>query len=233
MTENLIGILILVLYFSPVFYQLVIVLKEYKTGNKKPFKRFKKFLKVSFLILIPILIVLALISHTNYLNYERPIAYDKIDEITFKNFRGLEFFKKSLYGNKRFAYVVTTIDSKIEENKVTVQSYFHPSRSFVYNSHSNSEELLTHELYHFKITELYTRKAKQRLSRLSQYNKSKIEEVIDQARLEERGYQKKYDYDTFHSYVFSEQKKYEKEVDSLLNLLSEFEKPKISINEKD
>ncbi len=232
MNENLIGILILTLYFSPVFYQLVIVLKEYKTGNKKPFKKFKKFLKVSFLILIPVLLVFAIISHTNYLNYESPITYDRIDEITFENFRGVEFFKKSLYGNKRFAYVVTTIDSDIDGNEVTVQSYFHPSRSFVYNTHSNSKDLLSHELYHFKITELYTRKAKERLSKLETNDYRIIEETIDKIWVEERNYQRKYDYDTFHSYVYGEQKKYEKVIDSLLNLLSEFEKPKIIIDGK-
>ncbi|MEW7292619.1 hypothetical protein [Aquimarina sp. 2304DJ70-9] len=232
MNENLLGVLILTLYFSPVFYQLVIVIKEYKTGNRKPFKRLRKFLEISFLVLIPLVIIFGAISHTNYFNYEKPITYDEVDRITFENFRGVEFFKKSLYGNEHFAYVVTTIESEIEGNEVTVQSYFHPSRSFVYNSHSNSKELLSHEIYHFKITELYARKAKQRLSRLETNDSNIIKEIIDKTWIEERDYQKKYDYDTFHSYVFSEQKKYEKVVDSLLNLLSKYEKPKITINGK-
>lgn len=230
MNENLLGIIILALYFSPVLYQLVIVIKEYKTGNKKPFKKLKKFIKLSFLTFIPIVTIFAIISHTNYLDYEKPITYDKIDEITFENFRGVEFFKKSLYGNKRFAYVVTSIDSRINANEIIIQSYFHPSRSFVYNSHSNSKELLSHELYHFRITELFVRKAKERVSKLKGYDLDEIEKIIDQIWFEEREYQKKYDYDTFHSYVFNEQKKYEKVVDSSLNLLSKFEKPKIILN---
>ena len=77
----------------------------------------------------------------------------------------MEFFKKSLYGNEKFAYVVSTLESEISDNYVTIQSLFHPSRSYVYNSHSNSHELLTHEKYHIKITELYARKAKKRISR--------------------------------------------------------------------
>ncbi|MBP2834193.1 hypothetical protein J8281_18490 [Aquimarina sp. U1-2] len=232
MKENVIGILILILYFSPVLYQLVIVLKEYKAGNRKPFKKLKRFLKVSFLILIPILIIFVILSHTNYLNYESPITYDRIDQITFENFRGIEFFKKSLYGNKRFAYVVTSIESDIDGNEVTVQSYFHPSRSFVYNNHSTSKELLSHELYHFKITELYTRKLKKKLSNLKTNNTAVIEEIISNTRIEERSYQKQYDYDTFHSYVYGEQKKYEKIIDSLLNLLSKFKQPKVIINDE-
>jgi len=232
MNENLIVTLIMLLYFSPVFYQLFLILKESKRGNRTPLKKFLKFTKFSFLIAIPILGLFAVLSHTNYLNYEKPLTFDKYEQITFENFRGLEFFKKSLYGNERFAYVVTTIESEINKNSIEVKSLFHPSRSFVYNKNTNSKELLKHEKYHIKITELFARKAKQKIARLKTFRESKIEKIIQNTRKEERNYQKEYDYNTFHSYVFSEQKRYEKQVDSLLTLLSKFEKPKIIIDDK-
>lgn len=231
MNDILIIFLFLAIYFSPVFYQLGIVIKESKRGNKVPLNRLKKFLKYSFLILAPFTLGFAALTHTNFLDYEKPLTYDKIDEITFENFRGLEFFKKSLYGNKRFAYVVVTIESEINEDQVMVKSLFHPSRSFVYNSHSTSKELLSHELYHFKITELFARKAKHTISGLKNPKKNKIQDIIRQKNIEEREFQYQYDYDTFHSYVFSEQKKYERNVDSLLNLLIKFEKPIIKLND--
>lgn len=190
-----------------------------------------KIVKYSFMVLIPCLIGFGIISHTNYLNYEKPMTFDKYDQITFENFRGLEFFKKSLYGNERFAYVNTTIESEIDDNTVTIQSLFHPSRSFVYNKQTYSKELLSHEKYHIKITELFTRKAKEKLSNLNTFNENKIEGIIDNTRKEEREYQKEYDYNTFHSYVLSEQKHYEKEVDSLLNNLTKFKNSKIIIDE--
>jgi len=233
MNENFIAILIVLVYFSPVFYQLIIVIRESKKGNNIPLKKLLKFLKYSFLILLPLAIVFGVLSHTNFLNYEKPLSYDKYDEITFKNFRGLEFFKKSLYGSEYFAYVVVTIDSEIEDDFIEVQALFHPSRSYVYNSHSNSVELLTHEKYHFKITELFARRAREELSKLNSFSSDKINAIVDQARSDERSFQKEYDYDTFHSYVYSEQKKYQKEVDSLLSLLSEFKNSKISIDDKD
>lgn len=232
MNENLIATLILLLYFSPVFYQLILVIKESKRGNRIPLKKFLKFTKYSFLVLIPILILFAVLNHTNYLNYEKPLTFDKYEQITFENFRGLELLKKSLYGNEKFAYVVTTIESKIHENSVEVKSLFHPSRSFVYNKHTNSKELLSHEKYHIKISELFVRKAKQKIANLKTFKENKIEEIIQNTRKEERKYQKEYDYNTFHSYVLSEQKRYEKQVDSLLTLLSEFKKPKIIIHDK-
>lgn len=231
MNEVLIIIIFLVIYFSPVLYQLRIVILENKRGNKIPLKKFKKILTYSFLILLPFLIGFAILTHTNFLNYQKPQTYDKIDNLTFKNFRGLEFFKKSLYGSKKFAYVVVTIESEVNDSSVTVKSLFHPSRSFVYNSQSNNKDLLSHELYHFKITELYVRKIKQTISELNNPQKKKIEEIIRIKIIEEREFQHKYDYETFHSYVFSEQKKYERNVDSLLNLLSEFKNPTIKLND--
>lgn len=231
MNENLIAILILLVYFSPVFYQLVLVIKESKRGNPIPLKKFLKFLKYSFLVLTLLVSLFAVLSHTNFLNYEKPLTFENYDKITFENFRGLEFFKKSLYGNERFAYVVTSIDSNIENNSVTVQSLFYPSRSFVYKKNTNSEELLNHEKYHIKITELFSRRAKEKISNLNFFEKVKIERIVKEAKQSEREYQTEYDYNTFHSYVLSEQKRYEKEIDSLLNLLNQYKNPKIEFND--
>ena len=171
------------------------------------------------------------LSHTNYLDYESPINFEKYDEITLENFRGIELFRKTHNGNKRFAYIVTTIDYEIEEDSVTVQSFFHPSRSFVYKQNAFSKELLTHEKYHFKITELYARMARKELSQLKEMNSQKVKSVIRMMREAERAYQRLYDKDTFHSYVYGEQKRYEREIDSMLVLLSKFEYPKVKYHE--
>ena len=128
---------------------------------------------------------------------------------------------------------LTSIESDFHDNAVTVQSLFYPSRSFVYKKNTNSKELLTHEKYHIKITELFARKAKEKISRLNRFDENKIEEIIRQAEKEEREFQEEYDSNTFHSYVLSEQKRYEKEIDSLMNLLTEYETPKIEFNEND
>ncbi|OBQ51993.1 hypothetical protein JJL45_02785 [Tamlana sp. s12] len=232
MNENLVATLILLLYFSPLVYQLVLVLKERKRGNIIPFKRLVKTAKYTFLFLFILIAFFATINHTNYLDYEKPMTYDKYEEITFENFRGLEFFRKSLYGNKHFAYVVTTIESNIEDDSVEVKSFFHPSQSYVYNNKTNSLELLQHEKYHIKITELFARKAKQKVAQLNHFDKDKISEVIRATKEEERAFQREYDYNTFHSYVLSEQKRYERQVDSLLTLLSEYKNPKIKINDQ-
>lgn len=232
MKEYLIATFILLIYFSPVFYQLSIVVKERKKGNKKPLKKLIKFFKYTFVILTSTLICFTILNHTNYLDYEKPATFDKYNDITFENFRGFEFLKKTLYGSKKFAYVVTSIEAEFDDNSVTIYSLFHPSRSFVYKKKNNSKELLSHEKYHIKITELFTRKAKKQISLLEKFDENKINEIIKNIKEKENNFQQEYDYNTFHSYVLSEQKKYEKAVDSLLNLLSAFKKPKIEFYEK-
>lgn len=216
------------IYIPILIFYFLIFIKKIEMPNFN-FRRLLKFNLFSFLI---IGLIVSLLSHTNYLNYESPIPYKNIDKITFKNFRGLELFKKELFGSKYFAYVVTSIECKKNEGSVFIEAYFHPSRSFVYNQNTNSDDLLTHELYHFKITEVFARKGRKKISELKKFNYDEVEEIIRKTRLEERKFQEKYDYDTFHSYVYKEQKNYERKIDSLLYLLKEFENPKINLNEK-
>lgn len=192
--------------------------------------------KKSFLIIIGFVILLLVafigLNKVNFLDYERPKTYDKIDEITLKDFKGLEFFQNSLYGNQRFAYIKTTIDYNFEGDSIRVESFFHPSSSYVYNRKAFSNELLTHELYHFKITEMYVRMIKDQIYNLKEKNGEKMEVLISEMKIAENKFQAKYDDDTFHSYVLSEQKKYENSIDSLLTLYNNFKNPKVCIYEK-
>lgn len=230
MTDILIPILFFLVFFAPVIYQLTLVIKEKKNGVGINFKRIKFILKTSLATFILFAIIIAILSHTNYLDYKKPMPFDQYEDITFEDFKGIELFKKSLYGNERFAYINTTIDCDIKEDHVLIQSFFHPSRSFVYNQHTNSNELLKHEKYHFKITELFTRKAKQEISKLNYTTNNQVLNIVEDFNVKEREFQKRYDYDTFHSYVLGEQKKYERQVDSLLLDLQSFKNSKIIID---
>lgn len=185
-------------------------------------------------IILPLFIIAVIfftLNRVNFLDYKKPMSFDKINQITFSDFRGLDFFQKSLYGNEHFAYVKTTIEFDIEKDSIKIESFFHPSSSYVYNKKTFSNDLLKHEMYHFKITELFVRKVKCKISRLRKVDNDKIKDLIKEAENDENNFQRKYDDDTFHSYVESQQIKYEKEIDSLLYLHSKFKKPKIYINE--
>jgi hypothetical protein len=228
MNEEEIGIAItLALYLLTIPYALYQGLKQRGSQKLKLRVKFLRFAKINIAIIAAAFTGFAILTHTNYLNYERPIEFANYDSITFQNFRGLELFKKTLYNNPHFAYVVTSIEYQIDDDSITVRSLFHPSRSYVYNQLTNSKELLQHEKYHFKITELFARKIKKQIATEKFRDKSTIETLIKKELLEERKYQRKYDDKTFHSYVLSEQKKFENEVDSLLDLLTTFQPSKI------
>ncbi len=224
-----IAITILSIYLLSMVYCFLIILKESVKGKAKLLKR---LFFGTLLFISPLIVGFFILSRTNYLDYEKPLTYDRYESITFDNFRGFEFFKKSLYGSKTFAYVVTSIEYEIEDNTVSVYSLFHPSKSFVYKKNIQSPDLLSHEKYHIKVTELFTRIAKKRLSTIENYTTENVDLLIEKIKKEEQKYQKAYDYDTFHSYVLSEQKRYEKEIDSLLETLHEYKLPKIQIHEQ-
>lgn len=192
----------------------------------------KKYLGIVVSFFLFLLIAFIVLTKVNFLNYRKPKAYGEIDRITLNDFRGLEFFQNSLYGNEHFAYIKTTIDYGFEKDSIKVESFFHPSSSYVYNRKAFSNELLNHELYHFKITELYVRMIKMQISNGKKRSKNEIEYLIDELKNEERQFQLKYDDDTFHSYVLKEQKKYEKNIDSLLTFYNNFKNPKVRVYEK-
>ena len=212
--------------FSPVFYDLFQLIRKIHLGEISG-KRLKKYLfrTLSFLVL-SFLLILGL-NHTNVLNYESPIPYSEIDRVSFENFRGLEFFRKRFKGNYRYAYIVTSIEHDIKKNKVIIETFFHPSRSYVFKRDAFNKELLNHELYHFKITELYARKMRRDIKELSSYDEKHIYSIIDKYKKAERRYQKQYDLDTYHSYVRKQQVRYENEIDSLISSLKDFANTRI------
>jgi hypothetical protein len=215
-------------FYSLVFlYWFLIYLKLLKRP-KINYKRLFLFVLMSFCVF---LIGLFVLNKVNFLDYEKPIPYKEFERITFKNFRGYEFFKKEFNGSEYFAYVVTTIEYKVEYDSLYVEAFFHPSKSFVYNKNTNSNSLLSHELYHFKITEYFARKIKSEVFKLKEVNEENIAKIIENNLVEENEFQKKYDSDTYHSYVNFEQIKYEKKTDSLLYLLNNFKTSKIKLNE--
>lgn len=222
---------ITVIIFSAIYLPLIILQFLIYIGKIKiPKLNFKKILFTNLIILVLGIIGIGILSHTNYLDYEKPIPYSEYDRINFQNFRGLELFQKEFQGSKHFAYVVTSIEVNKKNN--SIEAYFHPSRSFVYNNKSASTDLLTHELYHFKITEIFARKSRQEIieKKISSFDKRK--EILNKNLIEEQNFQELYDYETYHSYVYSKQREFEKRIDSLLLTLNKYKNPKLSYNEK-
>ncbi|MBV6643909.1 MAG: hypothetical protein KI790_00580 [Cyclobacteriaceae bacterium] len=128
-------------------------------------------------------------------------------------------------GTDDFAFIKTNIEIKWHDNAVSVISYFHPSRSYVYFDDLENEALLTHELYHFHITELFARKIRKKISDMrDKSDKSQINELYWLLLKEEDSMQLNYDYETNHSQLLGKQLNWQKKIDSLLLNLGLFEK---------
>ena len=84
----------------------------------------KNILKKVLLPLFIISVMFFTLCRVNFLDYEKPISFDKINQITFEDFKGLEFFQKSLYGNEHFAYVETSIEYEFEKDSIKIESFF-------------------------------------------------------------------------------------------------------------
>ncbi len=217
---------IIIIVFSS-FYLIIFIIELilFLFKIKVPKFSLKKILIINLVLILIGLLGLLTLIHTNYLDYEKPIPYSEYNRIGFKNFRVIELFKKKFNGSKYFAYVVTTIE--LDKGNNSIVAYFHPSKSFVYNKKSSSSDLLTHELYHFKITEIFARKTRKEIIEKNIINFDEKERVLIKNLIDEDIFQKKYDFETFHSYVYSKQKEFERTIDSLLITLHKYKNPEL------
>jgi hypothetical protein len=185
---------------------------------------------IIFFVIGLILLLTAALFDVNYVNYRKPIPFSQWQTITFYDFTGLKRPGKTLAGLSEFAYIKTSREIHYFKNGDTrITANFHPSRSYVFSQHIRNPDLLKHELYHFHITEYFTRLLRKEISA---YNGKATRNIIADLNkkycLLETEMQKQYDDDTYHSYVLQEQKKWEATLDNKLFSLSEFSNPVLS-----
>jgi len=191
-------------------------------------RRLQSKVNTAVLILGSTTLVVSLLFHINILRYSSPIPFTEIDTITLKDFKGYRKPYQTLDGQKKFAFITTSITWEKTDDGVEVQAAFHPARSYVYNDKIVDRFLLKHELYHFRITEIFARKCRQELSQIRVVpSDDAISEVIAFNEESEIEMQLRYDEESYHGYLMKEQKRWEKNVDSLLNLLVEYKSPTV------
>ncbi|MBT5531003.1 MAG: hypothetical protein HOK35_17755, partial [Cytophagia bacterium] len=118
----------------------------------------------------------------------------------------------------------TDIQIKYEDDQICILSRFHPSRSYVYNKNMISRPLLTHELYHFHITEYITRLFRKELTSLDYMPaKREVKSILHLYLDQENQLQTQYDDETYHSYVLGKQQEWQLKIDSLLLITKQYE----------
>lgn len=191
-------------------------------------ERLRSKINVSVLITGLTMLVVSILFHVNILRYSKPVSFSEIENITLRDFKGYRKPFQTLDGEKRFAFITTTIDYEKVNNQVRVDALFHPARSYVYNEKSADRFILKHELYHFRITEIFARKCRKELSAYAEPPTDEmIEEIAAGYDLAEDEMQYDYDYESYHGYLMKEQTRWEQKIDSLLNLLNHYQTPHV------
>ena len=179
---------------------------------------------IIFFIAGVILLLTSASFDVNFFNYKRPIPFEKWKTISFYDFTGLKKPGLTLEDVSRFAYIRTSREIVYQSNgDIRVTAYFHPARSYVFNEQIRNPDLLRHELYHFHITEYWTRLLrKDILSYKGKSLRSYITKQDDIYYQLEKEMQQRYDEETNHSYVMQQQTKWQTLIDEELLSLADF-----------
>jgi Bacterial protein of unknown function (DUF922) len=123
--------------------------------------------------------------------------------------------------------------SQTQADKVSIEAYcvMDHDRSWV-DINKQSDNLLSHEQYHFNISEYWCRKLKKELSATKLTNKNlkeKIRSIQQENFAQCKEMENQYDEETNHSLIEPEQRKWEKKVDALLKSLDEYAGPSLTL----
>lgn len=176
-----------------------------------------------------IILVFVSIYEINYFDYASPIPYESWETITWNDFRGLRRPTDNVEGSTRIAFINCNFEVTDSRKEISVTTFFHPSRSYVYSRKTFDRNLFTHEMYHFHITELCARLLrKQIVENLSIGQENELSLHEDHFAAKEDSMQRVYDYDTNHGYRLGVQRAWQNRIDSTLTKLVEFEDPVIT-----
>ncbi|WP_296381277.1 DUF922 domain-containing protein [Winogradskyella sp.] len=122
-----------------------------------------------------------------------------------------------------FGYSVKTSGERIIDFSTSVEAHFYPNKSWYLQDKGNTY-ILGHEQLHFDITELYTRKFREQLSRLvvSQNVKKQMQRLHTSINEALNETQKRYDAQSSHSINEDMQKQWETFIQEELKKLDKY-----------
>ena len=150
------------------------------------------------------------------------IPWKETTKLAWTDFNGLPN-NSSPYKALTESSMTAEISGKNTEAHISIKTFFDKNRSWV--KEIKTEELLGHEQLHFDITELWSRKFRQKLKGKSfsfktfQRDLKTIQSEIDKG---DKSMQLDYDKETKHSEIVESQLKWEKKIKEELQKLSAF-----------
>lgn len=143
-------------------------------------------------------------------------------QLDWDDFRGPPQ-RRSVMVAESFTQLSYYWDCNGDEVEFSVHAHFNPRKSWVRGEPTT--KLLEHEQLHFDITELYARRLRRNFSELDapcSYPKEMISDHYRELMSDWRKTQERYDRETSHSLVRSEQKKWEEWVSEELAALQQY-----------
>jgi len=169
-----------------------------------------------------------LISTSFSFQSDDKIPYKENSLLTWADFKGRPD-ASSPY--KALTETMVTIDVKTKGNEavLTIQNYFQKNLSWTKDKNNNN--LLSHEQTHFNITEVWTRRFRQKLKGKTFEIKTfqrELNAMHSEIHKESKAMQAEYDKETEHSVNEANQQKWNKKITNELQKLSSFSSIEVS-----
>ena len=126
-----------------------------------------------------------------------------------------------------FNYALKKSSKRIVSFQTQIHAHFYPEKSW-FKPNLADNHILSHEQYHFNITELFARKFRQRVAQveLSQSISTALDQIHQDINLELSEFQEKYDLETNYSRDFEQQAIWQKKIEEGLENHSRFKTKK-------
>lgn len=161
-------------------------------------------------------------------NDEDVISWNETYKLSWSDFKGEPNIETDAVATTAsgitFSYALKKTGSQIISFKSLVKAHFYPEKSW-YKSEQTDAHILSHEQHHFNITELHTRKFRQKITILepSINLKSDLEKLHEEANIDLSNMQQRYDEETDYSRNFEQQQIWQEHIQFELDKLAEFQ----------
>ena len=164
-----------------------------------------------------------------------PIYWQRVQPLSWEDFKA-EPDLGSLNGAiSDVSIIIKMFDYPIEEATVDIRSVFYPYGSWV-NPYTKTQDMLTHEIYHFHIEEIFARKMRQQFDTtvFSPYDlRKQWWKIYDGILTKCISYHEEYDYEIRLPKGEENQVKWQEKIDRELDELKEYADPVVKIEVKE
>jgi len=172
--------------------------------------------------MIRIVFILFFISFQFSVAQDDELPWNANEKLTWNDFKSTPDYSHPYaaitFSGMSYGFSADVINGEVYVN-YKVNCFFVTNKSWVKRRYKGDKELLKHEQLHFDITELYTRKFREELSKMTFTDnvKAEIKTVYKRITNEKVLFQEKYDLETDHSKNEAAQKRWQ------LNIYSELQ----------